>query len=323
MSIDRERRSQSAEPAQPHGAAAQKRRPRFRRAAPAAYRVTDGDIAILELLARHRFLRSTHIAALAGRSLDRTNDRLRKLFDGGLVDRPRAQLDRYPDAGSAPMVYALADDGARRLAKQDGGPASTGRSRRNEDAGRPFIEHQLAIADFLVALELAVRHRSDLRLISQDELSAEIAVRGISGHPFKLSVSAGDDRLISVIPDLAFGLRYKDGSRRCFLVEIDRGTMPIIRRDAGQTSLARKLRTYLAAIAEGEHERRFGWKTLRVLIVTTTNQRLRSAQAILKRVSTPPEASAQLLLFATMETLRRQDPIGAFVDFANHAQSLA
>lgn len=57
------------------------RLPRFRRAAaPPAFRLTDDDVEIVRQLARHRFLRSTHVAALVGRSLDRTNDRLKELF---------------------------------------------------------------------------------------------------------------------------------------------------------------------------------------------------------------------------------------------------
>ena len=56
--------------------------------------------------------RSTHIAALVGRSLDRTNDRLSRLYHAGYLDRPRAQLDYYPTAGSSPIAYALADRGA-------------------------------------------------------------------------------------------------------------------------------------------------------------------------------------------------------------------
>ena len=44
------------------------RRPRFRRASePPAFRLTDDDVEIVRQLARHRFLRSTHIAALVGR----------------------------------------------------------------------------------------------------------------------------------------------------------------------------------------------------------------------------------------------------------------
>src|SRR5260221_7983580 len=114
------------------------RRPRFRRASePPAFRVTDDDVAIVRLLARHRFLRSTHIAALVGRSLDRTNDRLSKLFHAGYIDRPRAQLDYYPTAGSAPISYALADRGARLLIQRDGITfANVEWSRKNREAGR-------------------------------------------------------------------------------------------------------------------------------------------------------------------------------------------
>ena len=89
------------------------RRPRFRRASePLPFRVTDDDVEIVRQLARHRFLRSTHIAALVSRSLDRTNDRLSLLFHNGYIDRPRAQLDYYPTNGSSPIAYALADRGA-------------------------------------------------------------------------------------------------------------------------------------------------------------------------------------------------------------------
>jgi hypothetical protein len=98
-----------------------KRRPRFRRAAAAPpFRLTNGDVNIIRQLARHRFLRSTHIAALVGRSLDRTNDRLCRLFHAGYIDRPRAQLDYYPTTGSTPMAYTLADRGVRFLVEQYG-----------------------------------------------------------------------------------------------------------------------------------------------------------------------------------------------------------
>src|SRR5258708_6312855 len=97
------------------------RRPRFRRVSePPAFRLTEDDVVIVRHLARHRFLRSTQIAALINRSVDRTNDRLCRLFHAGYIDRPRAQLDYYPTSGSAPMVYALGDLGARLLAERDG-----------------------------------------------------------------------------------------------------------------------------------------------------------------------------------------------------------
>src|SRR5713101_6127531 len=97
------------------------RRPRFRRASePPAFRLTDADVEIVRQVGRFRFIRSTHIAALVRRSVDRTNDRLLRLFHAGYIDRPRAQLDRFPSEGSAPITYALADQGARLLRERDG-----------------------------------------------------------------------------------------------------------------------------------------------------------------------------------------------------------
>jgi hypothetical protein len=217
------------------------RRPRFRRASePPVFRVTDDDVVILRLLARHRFLRSTHIAALVARSLDRTNDRLLRLFHSGYVDRPRAQLDYYPTSGSGPIVYALDDLGARLLTERDGTAfANIEWSRKNREAGRPFIEHQLEVVDFQVALELVFRPRTDVRLIHSDELIAAFPEHTrIMRNPVLMRVCVshnGDSQEVGVIPDVIFGIAFRDGSRRCFMVEIDRGTMPISRSDLRQT----------------------------------------------------------------------------------------
>src|SRR5262249_40432244 len=135
-------------------------------------------------------------------------------------------------------------------------------SRKNREAGRPFIEHQLEIVDFHVALDQAARDRSDLRLIHADDIIAGMPERpNGSRNPLALRVPRthqGAVRDISVIPDLVFGLQFRDGSKRCFMVEIDRGTMPIVRADFEQTSFERKMRAYLAAHATKQHERQFG-----------------------------------------------------------------
>ena len=54
---------------------------------------------------------------------------------------------------------------------------------------------------------------------------------------------------ISVVPDFVFGLGCSGGARRNYMVEIDRGTMPVMRYDPDQTSIPRKMRVYLAAHA--------------------------------------------------------------------------
>lgn len=291
------------------------RRPRFRRASdPPAFRLTDDDIDIIRLLARHRFLRSIHIAGLVGRSLDRTNDRLSRLYHAGYLDRPRAQLDYYPSSGSAPMVYALADRGARLLVARDGiSFANVEWSRKNREAGRPFIEHQLDIMDFYVAAEHAASSRSDLRVIHADELVAAFPDQRFNGrNPFSLHARLVHDGVahdIGVVPDLAFGLMFRDGSRRCFMVEIDRGTMPVVRSDVTQTSFERKMRGYLSAYAARQHERLFGWKTFRVLTITTDPARKESMIAALHHIRIPNTPGPSLFFFLTRDELVTFDPL--------------
>src|SRR5580704_11563368 len=152
----------------------QTRRPRFKRASePPAFRLTDDDVEIVRQVAQFRFVRSTHIALLVKRSLDRTNDRLLRLFHAGYIDRPRAQLDYYPTVGSAPITYALADRGARLLRERAGiKVANPEVSRKNREARRPFIEHQIEIVNFQVALQRAVRNHPGVRVISPIEIKA-------------------------------------------------------------------------------------------------------------------------------------------------------
>lgn len=291
------------------------RRPRFRRASePPPFQLTDDDVAMVRELARHRFLRSTHIAALLGRSLDRTNRRLMRLFHAGYIDRPRAQLDYYPTTGAAPMVYALADRGARLLIEHDGIDfANVEWSRKNREAGRPFIEHQTEIMDFYVALQVAARRQGGVSVIGADELVAAFPDQSFSaGNPFALHARVnhrGTVMEVGIVPDLVFGLRLADGSRRCFLVEIDRGTMPVTRSNPAQTSFERKMRAYLHAHAARLHQRHFGWKAFRVLTVTTDSTRQESMQEALGKLHVPNSAGPTLFFFATRDELGQSDPL--------------
>jgi hypothetical protein len=290
------------------------RRPRFRRAEPPAFRLTEDDLAIVRLVAQHRFLRSSQIAALVGRSVDRTNDRLCRLFHAGFIDRPKAQLDHYPTNGSSPMVYAIADLGAQLLAERDRVErVKVGSDRMNLEAGRPFIDHQLEITDFYVSLQRATRDRTDVRLIHLADLIAGFPKHiRTARNPLSLRVTLSQKETvheIAVVPDFAFGIRFTDGSRKCFLVEIDRGTMPIARSDLQHSSFARKMRGYLAAYAEKQHESRFGWKAFRVLTVTPDDQRLRSMQEALRQIHFPNSPGPALFFFSTRSALSISDPL--------------
>ncbi|MBW5440784.1 hypothetical protein FXB41_40410 [Bradyrhizobium canariense] len=95
--------------------------------------------------------------------------------------------------------------------------------------------------------------------------------------------------------------------RRCFMVEIDRGTMPISRPDFRQTSFQRKMQAYLAAHAQGQHTQQFGWKTFRVLVVTTDQQRAQSMIETSQRLSTSQSLGPFRFLFSRTDELERSD----------------
>src|SRR4051812_49435824 len=87
------------------------RKPRYERTAAPGMALTPRDVGLIRAVATHRFLRSTHLVALAEGSAQVTLRRLQLLFHHGYLDRPRSQLDWYI-RGSEPMVYGLGLKGA-------------------------------------------------------------------------------------------------------------------------------------------------------------------------------------------------------------------
>ena len=212
------------------------------------------------------------------------------------------------------MVYSLGDLGAQLLIQRDGAASGNREwSRKNREAGRPFIDHQLEITDFYVSLQRATQARSDVELIHPDELVGafpEQTRQARNSFSFRVTLAAeGAQHEIGLVPDFAFGLRFADGSRKCFLVEIDRGTMPVSRSDLRQTSFQRKMHGYLTAYAAKQHESRFGWKTFRVLTVTTDDQRMRSMQEASHHLNIPNSPGSALFFFATRTALQVSNPL--------------
>jgi Replication-relaxation len=255
----------------------QTRRPRFDRGElKQNLQLTDRDLSILQLLAHHRFLRSTQIAELIGGSDKKVIERLGQLFYAGYVDRPEHQLEYFrPGGGSAPVIYALTDEGARVLAEKNLVSLQRLRdlNRRNGDSKRPFIHHSLAVAEIAISLVAATRN-TDTRMRAQlhDELLATLpqSVRA-QPKPFLITVPRvrykDEEQTVSVEPDLAFGLVYPNGTRRCYLVERCRGTMPVKRQRLTQTSIFRKLLAYETARRREQHKQQLSWANFRVLLV--------------------------------------------------------
>jgi hypothetical protein len=116
--------------------------------------LTTRDYAILCDLHDRRFMSARQLQALYGANLP---ERLRVLFLHGYIDRPKAQRAhrRREGGGSFPLIYALANLGARALALKGLRPDATRRDwnelNRELSELSAHIPHELGIADAYVA----------------------------------------------------------------------------------------------------------------------------------------------------------------------------
>jgi len=240
------------------------------------------------------------------RSPKKLIERIGELYHAGYLDRPRAQLDYFDRAGSAPMVYAPGDR-SNEVAPENAGIKWHDKNRL---ARRPYIEHALAIADIMIALELSARDRRDLEMLHQHDLKGlQDSRRGTS----RFSMSAifhvnGSRHQFTIVPDAVFALRFKSSGRTAyFFLEVDRGTMAIDSRDLTKSSYRRKLLGYLTALKAGQHVERFAFQNARMLTVTTSRERIQSMIAALNAITR--QTATGRFLFADLPSLLRSDPL--------------
>lgn len=303
------------------------RRPRFRRAQELpSFQLTERDIEIVRQVARHRFLRSTHISQLLDASHKKICERLTLLYHAGHLDRPRSQLEYYVrGGGNAPYVYALGNQGARLLNEHDGvDQTNVDWARKNHDSTRRFLLHTLSVAEFRVALVVACRMQPGLRLVGPDELLLSAPKETQEApNPWSWRVRVqfkGAIAEIGVIPDYVFALILPDGRRRPFIVECDRGTMPIERGSLTQTSMFRKFIAYEATRAQAIQKYRFGWQDFRVLVVTENEQRGKNMRALMSRM--PNCKDSPLILFADFGDFRYRKLFSHWTDVTDRTVSL-
>lgn len=233
--------------------------------------LTSRDMEIFRILGRYRFLRSTYLHAfVGGDSEKRFKERLGDLFHEGYLDRPKEQW-RFADSRFMPVVHELGYGGRAAIATAGGEPAPI--TWLQNGPHRQF-EHSLMICEVLASIELAIRHRRDLRFIAWSEILAKAPeYTRQSAKPYLLTAGEG----ISVAPDALFGIEYqRDGRRsyRFFALEADRGTMPLVRANKNQTSYLGKLAAYREIIERGVPKACLRVPNLLVLTVTTNDARI-------------------------------------------------
>ena len=300
--------------------AVRSREKRFHRSeTPPAFQLTERDLKLVAHVARHRFLSSTHLTALDGGSAQNVLRCLRVLFDHGYLDRPKAQLASLPTDGPRPFVYGLGPKGARALREHGHHLNRAGDwTEKNKRAGAIFIEHTLQLADFMTGLEVACRTRGDMELLREhDILAAAPEKTRTAREPLRWSVDKvlmGKRQSFSVVPDGLFGLRFSDETAAYFLLEVDRGTIPICRTDkagssAWRKNIAYKLATYYEGWKAERHVKQLGVKQVRVAIVTTSAARVKNMLSVVDEIT--EGKGTNFFLFIDRASLAASDPLRA------------
>jgi protein involved in plasmid replication-relaxation len=279
---------------------------------PRSMELTERDVALLAHVSRHRFLSSTQLALLDGGSAQGVLRCLRSLYDHGYLDRPKSQLATMHDQGPQPFVYGLGQKGARAL--REYGNRIDSRvdwSEKNKRAGAIFLAHTLEIADFMVSLELACRANGKITLIREEEIIATAPDETRSARePLRweaVSVEQGRRERWTVVPDGLFGLVFPNETAAYFLLELDRGTIPISRSGEDHRSIRRKLRTYYDGWRAERHLEQFGVKQMRVLTITSSQERMHNMVGAVRSIT--EGRGSNFFLFVDRETLAASGPL--------------
>jgi hypothetical protein len=195
---------------------------------PPAYRIQPRDVKILEAVFRHRFLTVSHIHALLGGSKARLALRCRVLWQDRFLERPKAL--RPTKILTEEIVYALGKKGAQHLEhlRRKGPPildylkptidigeldwAETPR----KQIGWPYIDHQLGIASFMIAMHLAAE-RKGIRLHWDGHFNRLQHCITVPGEG------------VNFLPDAYFTLEVPGRGIAHHYLELDRGSLSLKR----------------------------------------------------------------------------------------------
>lgn len=226
--------------------------PRNRRVEyPPPMRLTERDVEILKAVHDYRVLRGDQIQTLFFGCQSTASYRLSRLYQHGFLDRHF--LPTLGGLASSPILYTLGKRGTDVLRQVlDCGTEGIMRRLGGKELSPMFLEHVLAINDVRIAVTVAARENGYVLETWLDDAQLKADYDRVT-----IVTANGRKREVSLIPDSYFVLQVPHG-RACFFLEVDRGTMTVSR-------FQDKVKAYMAYIASGQYERRYGTRSLRVL----------------------------------------------------------
>jgi len=299
----------------------QKRGKRFQRDRSVKFKLTGRDHDIIKWVYRHRFLSSEHLISIVGGSPQGILRRLNLLYHTGYLDRPQKQ--RIIFGNNHCLVYGLGNMGARLIASEYDMPVeAVDWSRKNRETKEIFLEHTLMVSKILTVFRLACRGRKDMefiepeRLVRRRQKPPTIRTHSLS---WKVKIKRGEygqKRKLSfnIIPDSVFGLRMRQKKRMVetyFFLEADRSTMPIKRMNFYRSSFYKKMTGYVASYRNGLFSEYFGFKKVRILTVTKSDERIKNMVKVSKDLHHSGNGYG-LFLFTVDENIEIHNPERVF-----------
>ncbi len=246
--------------------------------------LTEYDLTIFKLLYRFRVLNTKQIETLGNFKNSRyLQRRLLALFSAQYIDRPPEQRYIFTNQkGAYPIVSALGSLGVKVLQEKGFNVGSDFIREKNKKIKALSLEHALYHADFFVELHRQCKTSGIARIIWKDEILAEASTRQSQlKKPFIWDteiIFRGEPTGSKIEPDDVFGIEFFDlpKSTRCkyFFLEIDSGSMPIVRENVAQSSILRKLYSYAYTHNQKLAKTLFGLSNFRVLFDTSSYMRV-------------------------------------------------
>ena len=254
------------------------------------YQLTDRDVAVVDAVARHRFLSTDQIAALlfptqGGIVSSQCRLRLRLLVSAGFLTRFEQPVVR--GKGTKPALFGLAAAGPDLLVSELAyAPEDIDWHPSHSDVSWFFLDHQIMINDIFVALNQAcARVGWTLAEWVDDRI-----LKKLHAEPVLITDAIGKERWVSVVPDAYCAIACPDpttGDHRLlrFFVEADRATMTVISSTQQRRTWQKRIRAYQAYFDSPQIIKTYGTRRFRVLTVTTSPTRLQSLKAATEAAS--------------------------------------
>jgi hypothetical protein len=234
--------------------------------------LTDRDLDIFSDFYKHHLLNTNHLASLHCHSeghKQRLRRRLQKLLQAGYLQRLKTPIDQ-------PRDYILSQRGMNALSNAR---HFAPRRINNPRSARSYRDHDIALSDFTVSMDLFVRTLAGAELINELELihrSPRLDVRSHRGWP--VSFRHDNERHeIWVKPDRFIAIKFADRPAhqnvRTFAIEIDRGSMPLETVTMQKASILRKLLAYQATHHDKVLREIFGIEHAYTLTLTSGRRR--------------------------------------------------